>query len=131
MRCPPARWRLTGREGRGALSAQTGRVASFGRLASRLRSAVGIADIAGARHGLSDLFVRGGLTPALFGSRHLRQEIKLALAIDQDRDQHLAMLGKQNALPHCLGRSPMPSAKPTAQSRTTMLPSSSIMKIGR
>src|SRR6478609_7056037 len=98
MRCHPARWSLTGREGPGALSAQTGRAASFGRLAARFRSAVGIADIAGARHGLSDLFVRGGLAPALFGGRYFRQEVKLALAIDQDRDQQLAVLGKQDAL---------------------------------
>jgi hypothetical protein len=106
MRCHPARWSLTGREGRGALSAQTGRAALFGRLAARLRSAVGIADIAGARHGLSDLFVRGGLARALFGGRHFRQEIELALAIDQDRDQHLAVLGKQDALPPLFGTQP-------------------------
>src|SRR3954469_3914149 len=104
MRRHPARWSLTGREGRGALSAQTGRAASFGRLGSRLRSAVGIADIAGAGHGLSDLFVRGGLAPALFGVRHFRQEIELALAIDQDRDQYLAVLGKQ---PSCADRAPL------------------------
>src|SRR3954462_8255928 len=70
MRWQRARRSFTGREGRGALSAQTGQAASFGRLAARLRSSVGIADIAGARHGLSDLFVRGGLAPVLFGVRH-------------------------------------------------------------
>ena len=69
----------------------------------------------------------GGLPPALFRSRHVRQqvEVELALAVEQNRDQRLAVLGEQDVLPHSLARNPIPSAKPTAQSRTTTLPSSS------
>jgi len=36
-----------------------------------------------------DLVERGGVAPAVFGGRHCRQEVEFALAIDQDRDQHL------------------------------------------
>jgi len=81
--------------------------------------AIGIADGAGSRDGLGDLLVCGGLVPALFRGRHFRQEIEFALAVDQDRDEHLAVLCEQDALPHSLGHSPIPSAKPTAQSRAT------------
>jgi hypothetical protein len=97
--------------------------------AYRFGSPSGIADRAGGGDGPADLFMGGGLVPAFFRGRHIGQEIKLALTVEQDRHQRLAVLGEQDVLPHSLGRNPIPSAKPTTQSRTTMLPSSSTMKI--
>jgi len=88
-------------------------------------------DGAGGRHGLGDLLVRGALALTHFRGGHFRQEVEVPFAVDQDWDQHLAVLCEQDALPQSLERNPIPRAKPIAQSRATMLPSSSIMMIGR
>ncbi len=55
--------------------------------------------------------MRGGLAPALFRGRDFRQEIKVPLAVDQDRDQHLAVLCEQDALCPLLGAQPDPQHK--------------------
>jgi hypothetical protein len=59
---------------------------------ARFGGAIGVADSAGGDDGMGDLCVGGSLPPALFRGRHVRQEIELALAVDQDRDQRLAVL---------------------------------------
>ena len=70
--------------------------------------AIGVADSAGGDDGMGDLCVGGSLPPALFRGRHVRQEIELALAVDQDRDQRLAVLGEQDAFSPFLGAQPDP-----------------------
>ena len=62
-----------------------------------------LADSAGGDDGTGDLCVGGSLPPALFRGRHVRQEIELALAVGQDRDQRLAVLGEQDAFSPFLG----------------------------
>ena len=44
----------------------------------------------------------------LFRSRHVRQESELALAVQQDRDQRLAVLSEQDVLPPFLSAQPDP-----------------------
>jgi hypothetical protein len=100
-------------------------------LAACFGGAIGIADGAGGSDGLGDLLMRGGLAVAVFRGRHFRQEIKVSLAVDQDRDQHVAVFCEQDSLSPFLRRNPIQSAKPIAQSRATMPAPSSIMKIGR
>jgi hypothetical protein len=80
------------------LSPDSGRPAGFAGLPARFSGAIGITDGASGGNGLGDLLVRGGMTLALFRSRHFRQEIKLPLAVDQDRDQQVAVLCEQDAL---------------------------------
>jgi len=64
---------------------------------------MGIADVVGGSNGLGDLLVRGSLPPVLFHGRHAGQQIELTLAVDQDREQHRAVLGEQDVLPPFLG----------------------------
>jgi hypothetical protein len=47
----------------------------------------------------------------LFRGRQIRQEIELALAVDQDRDQRLAVLCEQDVLPPFFGAQPDPERK--------------------
>src|ERR1700730_14860395 len=54
--------------------------------------AIGVADSAGGDDGMGDLCAGGSFPPGLCRGRHVRQEIELALAVDQDRDQRLAVL---------------------------------------
>src|ERR1700726_804729 len=82
--------------------------ASFDGLPARFGGAIGVADSAGGDDGMGDLCVGGSLPPALFRGRHVRQEIELALAVDQDRDQRLAVLGEQDAFSPFLGAQPDP-----------------------
>jgi hypothetical protein len=90
----------------------------FAGLAVCFSGAIEIADGAGGSDGLGDLLVSSGLALTLFRGR--------------DGDQPLAVLCEQDALPPFLGAlSTIPSAKPTVHWRATMLPSTSIMKIGR
>ena len=59
----------------------------------------------------SDPDMGRGLPPALFCGRHVRQKVELTLAVDEDRDQRLAVLGEQDALPPLLGAQPNPERK--------------------
>src|SRR5204862_7997025 len=79
-------------------SSDAGRPAGFAGLPARFSGAIGTTDGASGGNGLGDLLVRGGMTLALVRTRHFRQEIKLPLAVDQDRDQQVAVLCEQDAL---------------------------------
>jgi hypothetical protein len=67
-------------------------------------------------------------------TRHIRQEIELALAVDQDRDQNLAVLSVQDALPHSFGAQPDPERKadrPIAQDDAAVIIDHEDPTIGR
>ena len=53
-----------------------------------------------------------GLPPALFCGRQVRQKVELTLAVDEDRDQHLAVFCEQDALSPLFGAQPDPEHKP-------------------
>src|SRR5512142_308376 len=102
------RWHHSGRSltVRGSpcwLLARAGGAAAFAGLAGYFGGAIGIADGAGGSDGLGDLLVRGALALTLFGDRHFRYEIKVFFAVDQDWNQHLAVLGEQDAFSPLLG----------------------------
>jgi hypothetical protein len=90
------------------LSARASGAAGFAGLAGCFGGAIGIADGAGGSDGLGDLLVRGALALTLFDGRHFRQGIKVFFAVDQDWNQHLAVLGEQDALSPLLGAQPDP-----------------------
>jgi len=94
---------LTAGKGPGWLSTGAGRATAFAGLAARFSGAIRIADGAGGSDGMGDLCVGGGLPAALFRGRHIGRQIEFALAVDQDREQHLAVLCEQDALPPFLG----------------------------